>query len=31
MAALRTIVKDLQKLLPADVRERQRGYESGVR
>jgi molecular chaperone DnaK len=31
MSALRTIVKDLQKLLPADVRERQRGYESGVR
>jgi len=31
MVALRSIVKDLQKLLPADVRERQRGYESGVR
>jgi molecular chaperone DnaK len=31
MAALRTIVRDLQKLMPVDVRERQRGYESGVR
>ena len=31
MARLRTIVRDLNKLMPADVRERQRGYESGVR
>ncbi|MFO0587712.1 MAG: Hsp70 family protein [Polyangiaceae bacterium] len=31
MPALRTIVKDLQRLMPVDVRERQRGYESGVR
>jgi molecular chaperone DnaK len=31
MPALRIIVKDLQKLMPVDVRERQRGYESGVR
>ena len=31
MGALRTIVRDLHKLMPADVRERQRGYESGVR
>ncbi|MBK8251858.1 MAG: Hsp70 family protein [Polyangiaceae bacterium] len=31
MPALRTIVRELQKLMPADVRERQRGYESGVR
>ncbi len=31
MAKLRTIVRDLNKLMPADVRERQRGYESGVR
>ncbi len=31
MNALRGIVKDLQKLMPVDVRERQRGYESGVR
>jgi len=29
--ALRTIVKQLHQLMPADVRERQRGYESGVR
>ena len=31
MTKLRTIVRDLNKLMPADVRERQRGYESGVR
>ncbi len=31
MASLRMIVKELQKLMPVDVRERQRGYESGVR
>jgi molecular chaperone DnaK len=31
MGALRTIVRELHRLLPADVRERQRGYESGVR
>ncbi len=31
MGSLRVIVRDLQKLMPADVRERQRGYESGVR
>ena len=31
MPALRSIVKDLQRLMPVDVRERQRGYESGVR
>ena len=31
IGALRGIVRDLNRLMPADVRERQRGYESGVR
>jgi molecular chaperone DnaK len=31
MGALRVITRELNKLMPADVRERQRGYESGVR
>ncbi|MEZ4308064.1 MAG: Hsp70 family protein [Polyangiaceae bacterium] len=29
--ALRNIIRELHKLMPADVQERKRGYESGVR